>query len=120
MGLKFWTVLIWGKSKSYSNNSCFLSQGTFIAMVRGIAWLWQELWDRGMRGALVLAIMNDIKQKKKIDTSDAQTKRKRAANKYSKLTDLEIEVKIRELEQRNAELEAENMALKKSIRSIKF
>ena len=74
----------------------------------------------GMRGALVLEIMNDIKQKKKIDNSDAQTKRKRAANKYSKLTDLEIEAKIRELEQRNEELEAENMALKKSIRSIKF
>ena len=49
---------------------------------------------------------------KKLDTSDAQTKRKRAANKYSKLTDLEIEAKIRDLEQRNAELEAENMALK--------
>lgn len=76
--------------------------------------------DRGMRGTLVLEIMNDIKQKKKLDTSGAQTKRKRAANKYSKLTDLEIEAKIRELEQRNAELEAENMALKKSIRSIKF
>lgn len=68
----------------------------------------------------MLEIMNDTKQMKKLDTSDAQTKRKRAANKYSKLTDLEMEAKIRELEQRNAELEAENMALKKSIRSIKF
>lgn len=75
---------------------------------------------QGIGGTLVLEIMNDIKQKKKIDNSDAQTKRKRAANKYSKLTDLEIDAKIRELEQRNAELEAENMALKKSIRSIKF
>ena len=64
--------------------------------------------------------MSDTKQKKNLDTSGAQTKRKRVANKYSKLTDLEIEAKIRELEQRNAELEAENMALKKSIRSIKF
>ena len=99
-------------------------------MARAIAWRWQGalrgdgksygIGDRGMRGTLVLAIMNDIKQKKKLDTSGAQTKRKRAANKYSKLTDLEIEAKIRELEQRNAELEAENMALKKSIRSIKF
>lgn len=42
MGLKFWTVLIWGKSKAYSNNSCFLSQGTFIAMVRVIAWRRQQ------------------------------------------------------------------------------
>ena len=99
-------------------------------MARAMAWRWQGalrgdgksygIGDRGMRGALVLEIMNDIKQKKKLDTSGAQTKRKRAANKYSKLTDLEIEAKIRELEQRNAELEAENMALKKSIRSIKF
>lgn len=104
-------------------------------MARVIAWLWQEPWrgngkdycmamaramGQGIGGTLVLEIMNDIKQKKKIDNSDAQTKRKRAANKYSKLTDLEIEAKIRELEQRNAELEAENMALKKSIRSIKF
>ena len=94
-------------------------------MARVIAWRWQEPWhgdgkSYGIGGTLVLAIMNDIKQKKKLDTSDAQTKRKRAANKYSKLTDLEIEAKIRELEQRNAELEAERMALKKSIRSIKF
>lgn len=44
MGLKFWTVLIWVNAKAYSNNSCFLSQGTFIAMVRVIAWLWQEPW----------------------------------------------------------------------------
>ena len=44
MGLKFWTVLIWGKSKAYSNNSCFLSQETFIAMARVIAWRWQEPW----------------------------------------------------------------------------
>lgn len=83
----------------------------------GISLRWQEIVGRG---ALVLEVMNDIKQKKKLDTSNAQNKRKRTANKYSKLTDLEIEAKIRELEQRNAELEAERMALKKSIRSIKF
>ena len=86
----------------------------FIAMARDSG------QGQGIGGTLVLEIMNDIKQKKKLDNSDAQTKRKRAANKYSKLTDLEIEAKIRELEQRNAELEAERMALKKSIRSIKF
>ena len=44
MGLKFWTVLIWGKSKVYSNNSCFLPQGTFIAIARAISLLWQEPW----------------------------------------------------------------------------
>ena len=42
MGLKFWTVLIWGKSKAHDHNSCFLSQGTFIAIVRAISLLWQE------------------------------------------------------------------------------
>ena len=44
MGLKFWTVLIWGKSKAYSNNSCFLSQGAFKAIARAISLRRQEPW----------------------------------------------------------------------------